>query len=264
MVRERQAGPAAKQLSALRARSGLSQREIAARLEIPPTTYVSWEMEFKKPFFAFDRMEAVAKVLVGLGDPPITKEEVMALAGVGRGTAVTLKGHFTTDALPAPRAIPADATMVPQLPAVPEIDVKGGAGMGGEAIVENFSPDDRNQVSADLVLDYWGLPDAYLQRELRVRRQSVRIIEIRGDSMEPTFKSRDRVMIDVSDRTPSPDGPFAIFDGMGVIVKRLERVPNTEPITFKIISDNPKHNTYERTLDEISIIGRVVWYARSV
>ena len=54
----------------------------------------------------------------------------------------------------------------------------------------------------------------------------------------------------------------AAMDGLGVVVKRLEHVMGTEPPRLRISSDNDRHQSYERTLDEVNIIGRVVWVAR--
>lgn len=82
--------------------------------------------------------------------------------------------------------------------------------------------------------------------------------------MSPTLESGDRAMIDTGDRVPAPDGLFALHNGIGVVVKRLEFIPNSDPPGFKIMSDNPKHSTYERTIEEINVIGRVVWFARKI
>ena len=81
-----------------------------------------------------------------------------------------------------------------------------------------------------------------------------------GDSMAPTISSGDKVIIDTSEkgRFPSPDGIFAIWDGLGIAIKRIELIPNSNPPTLKIISDNPKHSSYERKVDDCRIIGRIV------
>ena len=39
-------------------------------------------------------------------------------------------------------------------------------------------------------------------------------------------------------------------------------IPNTEPPTLVITSDNPKHGRYERTMEEVNIIGRVKSFTR--
>lgn len=132
---------------------------------------------------------------------------------------------------------------------VPQRDVRAGAGDGME-------------VGEEAILGFWELPAGYIRSYLGVAAKDSQIIEIKGDSMAPTLLSGDRVMIDTSDKSPSPPGMFALWDGIGLVVKRLDPIPNTDPYRFKIISDNPKHSEYERTLDEISVVGRVVWFAR--
>lgn len=161
-----------------------------------------------------------------------------------------------------PSAIPADLEHVPPIPGVPEIDVIAGMGGGGESFVESFITPNGADIQADAVRDYWGIPDEYLSGELRISRKRARIIEVKGDSMEPTLKGGDRVMIDVGDQNPTPGGPFAIWDGFGVAVKRLERIEKSDPPAFEVISDNPAHKTKILTAEEIRIIGRVIWFAR--
>jgi phage repressor protein C with HTH and peptisase S24 domain/DNA-binding XRE family transcriptional regulator len=260
MPKERQAGPAAKQLAALRERAGFTLRGIAAELGIPSTTYGSWETESKGDYMRFDRVQMLAKVLVGRGDPKITEAEVLALAGMQRGLAA---GDGTPKARRGEGETP-DEPSAPNQTRVPEIDVIAGAGIGGDAIAEAFTDDQGNNVSRDMVRAEWGIPSAYAANVLGIRPDRARILEVRGDSMSPTLESGDRAMIDTGDRVPAPDGLFALHNGIGVVVKRLEFIPNSDPPGFKIMSDNPKHSTYERTIEEINVIGRVVWFARKI
>lgn len=146
-----------------------------------------------------------------------------------------------------------------------EIDVRGGAGLGGEAPLENLTAENGSTTSSDSVKGEWTLPADYLS-EIRVNPATVRIIEVSGDSMTRAdgggLHSGDRVMVDVSDRNPSPPGIFALWDGFGVIVKRVERIPRSDPPGFRLISDNPAHAPYELTAEEVNIIGRLKWFAR--
>jgi len=147
---------------------------------------------------------------------------------------------------------------------IPEIDVRAGMGGGGEAPIEYVADGNGGHITTDAIRGTWSLPNEYLRSELRVDAGALRIIEVQGDSMEPTLRSGDRVMINSRDKRPSPPGIFALWDGYGVVVKRLELIPNSEPATVKIISDNHNHSQYDRTVGEVSVIGRVVWFARRV
>jgi len=67
-------------------------------------------------------------------------------------------------------------------------------------------------------------------------------------------------MIDTSQRVPMPPGIFVIWDGMGIVAKRVEHVPHSEPPNNKVIikSLNPEDQTYERNAEEVNIVGRVI------
>lgn len=133
--------------------------------------------------------------------------------------------------------------------AVPFIMVE--ADMGGGAIVDD-----------EVAGDPWHFARRWLYETLRLQPSALKLIRVRGDSMEPTLLSGDVVMIDTSRTSPRPTGIFVLHDGFGLVAKRLERVPNSDPATVKVISDNTRYSPYERPAEEIRIIGRIVWFAR--
>jgi len=148
---------------------------------------------------------------------------------------------------------------------IPEVDVRGGMGGGGVAALEiNHTDEWGNQIARDDVRGTWDMPTDYLRHELRVVPARVQIIEVRGDSMEPTLSSGDRVMIDLDDVDPGPGGVFAVWDGMSVLVKRIERVHKSDPPAVRVVSDNVHHSPFELVLDDGGgrIIGRAVWFGR--
>ena len=48
----------------------------------------------------------------------------------------------------------------------------------------------------------------------------------------------------------------------GVVAKRVEHIPNSEPPKVVIKSVNPEYQAYERIAEEVNVVGRVVWAAR--
>ena len=141
-----------------------------------------------------------------------------------------------------------------------ELDVRAGAGGGGVYHTETVEDVGGGlTVNVHEVKSEWTLPETYVRQELKVSPDAAEIIEILGDSMAPTLESGDRVLVDRNHRLPTPPGVYALFDGYGVVVKRIEIVHGADPSTIRVISDNPHHSTYEITLDEAQIIGRVVW-----
>ena len=127
------------------------------------------------------------------------------------------------------------------------------ASMGGGAIIE-----DESNVGT------WLFPDDWLREEFVGSPATLRLIRVGGDSMEPTLRNGDIVMLDVSKTSPAHGGIFVLDDGMGLVAKRLDRVLGTAPPLVRIISDNPQYPGYERRLDEVRIIGKVVWFARRI
>jgi len=126
------------------------------------------------------------------------------------------------------------------------------AGMGGGGIISDERPK-----------DHLSLPASYLE-QMQLASADLISIEVEGDSMSPTLESGDRIMINRKDKNPATGGVFAIHDSDALVVKRVERIPATEPVRLKLISDNPNHGTYEVPADETNILGRVVWYARRI
>jgi phage repressor protein C with HTH and peptisase S24 domain len=132
---------------------------------------------------------------------------------------------------------------------VPEYGVHASA--GGGAVVSNEN-----------VVSNWPFPEDYLASELRLGQTRLAIIEVRGDSMEPTLSSGDRILVNLSDQQISQPGIFVLFDGDGTVIKRVEKVPGKAVAV--LISDNSLHTRYEVPLSDISVAGRVVWRAGRV
>ena len=150
-----------------------------------------------------------------------------------------------------PKAAPSVQTDPPEgYIAVPEIDVRAAAGPG--AWNEGF----------EQTKEMWFFADPVIRHEFRARPADLRMITVDGDSMEPLLASGDRILIDVGRRIPVPPGIFVIWDGMGLVAKRIEHAPNSEPPKLIIKSVNPQYDTYQRDAEEVHIIGRVVWTAR--
>jgi phage repressor protein C with HTH and peptisase S24 domain len=134
---------------------------------------------------------------------------------------------------------------------VPEYDVRVSAG-GGFV------------VAAETLRDEWPFSRRYLVEELRLRPSQLVILEVEGDSMEPTLRPGDRVLVDRSDVNPFKPGVYVLWDGAATVVKRLQRAYDAGPDAVDIVSDNPLHATYRVTVDGLHVVGRVVWLARRV
>ena len=105
---------------------------------------------------------------------------------------------------------------------------------------------------------------SWIKGSLKASPSQLRIMHVEGDSMSPTLLSGDAVLVDMARKTPNPPGIFVLDDGMGLVAKRLEHIPGSDPVAVRVISDNSYYTPYERMVDEIHIIGRIRWFAREI
>jgi phage repressor protein C with HTH and peptisase S24 domain len=129
--------------------------------------------------------------------------------------------------------------------AITELDVYASA--GGGAVVES-----------ETAIAEWRFPAHWLHGELHTRPDQVHVLTIQGDSMTPALMPGDKVIVDLSQQAPSPAGIFVVHDGIALVAKRLEFIEGSSPPRVRILSDNKVYETYERTVDEIRIAGRIV------
>ncbi len=105
---------------------------------------------------------------------------------------------------------------------------------------------------------------SWLRNRLNAEPDNLRMVHVEGDSMEPTLCHGDMILIDITKTNPSPPGIFVLFDGLALLAKRLEFIPQSTPPSLRILSDNPQYHPYERKLHETNIVGRVIWFAREI
>ena len=86
-----------------------------------------------------------------------------------------------------------------------------------------------------------AFPPALLRRITAAPAAGLKLLTISGDSMSPTLD-----------------------DGVGLVAKRVDAIPNSWPLALRLSSDNPAYSNYRRRVDEVHIVGRVVWFARSI
>ena len=108
----------------------------------------------------------------------------------------------------------------------------------------------------------WHVPATWVASAFGASGRDLKMLEISGDSMEPVLYAGDQVLINVARRTPSPPGIFVVHDGFGLVAKQLELTPNSDPPEITLTSANRRYPPYRRHIDEITIIGRVVWFGR--
>ncbi len=105
----------------------------------------------------------------------------------------------------------------------------------------------------------WYLPDAMIRHEGRTAPENLRILGARGDSMEPLVGEGDRIVVDTSRRVPVTGEMVVLWDGGGLVVKRVEMLIHTEPPAIRLHSANPAYEPYTCLVDEAHIVGTVIW-----
>lgn len=105
------------------------------------------------------------------------------------------------------------------------------------------------------------IPRALIEDELRAKPSDMLLIEARGQSMEPDFMHGDQILIDKRDCNPVQPGAFALWDGDGYVVKLVERVPH-QPGKLRIFSANGRYSAYDVDIEQVTIMGRPVWFGR--
>ncbi len=92
-------------------------------------------------------------------------------------------------------------------------------------------------------------------RELGLNPAMLSTVCVVGDSMEPTLRDGDEILVD---RSPVPlrDGIHVVRLDEAVLVKRID---TSMPDRLSLISDNRSYDPVAVAPEDASIVGRVVW-----
>jgi phage repressor protein C with HTH and peptisase S24 domain len=209
-------------LKNLRLARGLTLKEVAARIHTTEVSVSRYEKE----------------------DQRLTLPLMQKLAAALDCTVADIAGE-SPGKTGVPRAAKADQDETASTARIDELDVRASAGSG-------------QIVDGEGKIAEWQLPRDLLHAATNSPVERIKIITVIGDSMQPTFNPTDKVMVDISDTRPSPPGIFVVWDGLGLVLKRVEFLPDSEPPTIRISSDNAKYQPYERAIEEAHIQGRVL------
>lgn len=91
-----------------------------------------------------------------------------------------------------------------------------------------------------------------------ISSDKIKVINIRGDSMQGTFESGDSVYVDISKQSFEGDGIYVFSFGKGIYIKRLQLIKDV----IRVKSDNALYDPWEITEKEIyklHIHGKVIF-----
>ena len=158
---------------------------------------------------------------------------------------------------PMPPSRPRPPAGLPEAPvaAIPEITVEVSAGAG------TFAEDFVSETAR------WHWPENMIRHEGGAAPENLRILRVRGNSMEPEMREGDRVVVDVSRRLPATGEAFVLWDGNGLVVKHVEavhgdEVNEDETPRLKLISTNPDYASYSCLAQDVHILGTVLWVVK--
>ena len=109
-------------------------------------------------------------------------------------------------------------------------------------------------VGADAPFDAFRFSKRWL-REQGLEGAQLSAIRVEGDSMEPLLRAGDEILVDRTQR-PFRDGVHVVRMGDNVMVKRLAAAG---PGRVTLLSQNLAYPPIEVAMEDIAIIGRVVW-----
>lgn len=153
---------------------------------------------------------------------------------------------------PAPDRGPRIEQQITDYIAIPLYNgVSAAAGAG--SIIDHERPDDMLMFK-----------EAWVRVELGARPQDLYLIRVSGDSMEPTLRAGDAILVNRRATLPDREGVYILrLNGM-LVVKRLQALPGGR---IRVISDNAAFTSFDVTRselegDDMAVIGRVVWVGR--
>lgn len=220
-------------------RGSMLQEEFAKILDVHKNTVVRFESEKGKP-----NIEELNKVLTAF--PDINPTWLLTGEGeMNRGAARGDGGEGFATAVPGRRH---DDAYVD----IPLYDVRASAGAG--ALVEH-----------ERIIDFLQFKAEWIRVELRATPKDLYLIHVDGESMEPTLRPGDMILVDHRGAISVPrDGIYVMRIGETLLVKRLQRLPGN---ALEVTSDNPAYKPFTIKMDQMgqedmAIIGRVVWCGR--
>ena len=130
----------------------------------------------------------------------------------------------------------------PEVVQVEMLDVTACCGNGVDNVTEKM-------------IGEWVMPLQEFRQITFAEPNNVKMLKVIGDSMMPTLKAGDWVLVDISQQNPDTDGMYLLSMVSGLVVKRLQLGISD----FTIISDNPKYKPITASAGEVKVIGRVIY-----
>lgn len=120
-------------------------------------------------------------------------------------------------------------------------------------------------IHSEQIVDHLAFKASWVSKELGADPKNLLLINSVGDSMEPTFRSGDLLLVDRNKARMKGDGIYLINFDDGLIVKRLEWMMDG---TVVIRGDNTSVSREQKItvieMEKLHLLGRVVWVGGKV
>jgi len=132
---------------------------------------------------------------------------------------------------------------------IPRYEVAASA--GGGAVIHS-----------EQIVDYLSFKSEWIRNGLGLSEKDLALINVKGDSMEPTLSNEDLILIDMRSRQVEDNAVYVLQFHGTLLVKRIQRKLDGSVV---VRSDN---TIYEpevvsgEMLDTLHVVGRVVWCGR--
>lgn len=117
---------------------------------------------------------------------------------------------------------------------IPEYNVKLAAGLHGSEVI-----------NPENIIRHHVINDTFLH-EFRVKQENLAVVSVLGNSMDPTLRDGEKVIIDKSCKTPIDNRVFAITTKNQTWAKRMRITPSGE----RWCSDNEEYQKFDNELND--------------
>ncbi len=208
------------------------------------------------------------KFAIALGMSPTTVNQYLNGRMPPADFIALVCGRFSVDAT---WLLTGEGDMKPSKASYPLAEGFKSADFGGE-LAEGFVQVPRYEVAAsagggaliysEQIVDHLSFKAEWIHNALGVSVKDLALINVTGDSMEPTLSEGDLILVDMSYRGMKDNAIYVLQLNGSLLVKRLQHRLEGGVL---VKSDNPVYDpgaVSGDAIDSLNIVGRVVWCGR--
>lgn len=139
---------------------------------------------------------------------------------------------------------------LPGFTLVPRLNVQASAGFGALALSEE-------------PVDFLAFQESWL-RARNINPRYARVLTTRGDSMEPTIRDGDVLLVDTSIDHVRDNTIYIVVYGGLVLVKRVHGKFDGSLVLISDNSTYPPETIAAHDVPNLKVAGRVMWFGRSI